>query len=249
MCTLIVLRRPGHAWPLLLAANRDEMAGRPWKAPARHWPDRSHVVAGLDELAGGSWLGLNDDGLAAGILNRVGSLGPMEGKRSRGELVLEALDHAEATEAAQALLHLNPQAYRPFNLLVADAISAYWLKNDGHEIGAFPIEPGLHMLTAHDLDDASSPRIQTFLPLFGKAATPNPESGDWEAWERLLATGDASDNGHNEDPALLIRRPNGFGTVSSALIALPPPYPPQKPILRFAAGPPDQAEFRILDLG
>ena len=29
MCTVVVLRRPGHDWPLILAANRDEMAERP----------------------------------------------------------------------------------------------------------------------------------------------------------------------------------------------------------------------------
>jgi uncharacterized protein with NRDE domain len=83
MCTVVILRRPGHAWPLLLAANRDEMKDRPWQPPARHWPDRPQVVAGLDELAGGTWLGLNDDGLAAGVLNRRGSLGPELDMRSR----------------------------------------------------------------------------------------------------------------------------------------------------------------------
>ena len=34
-----------------------------------------------------------------GELNRKGTLGPATGKRSRGELVLEALDHAEARAA------------------------------------------------------------------------------------------------------------------------------------------------------
>ena len=68
MCTLVLLRRPGHDWPLVLAANRDEMIDRPARPPARHWPDRPEVVAGLDELAGGSWLGLNDHGVVAGIL-------------------------------------------------------------------------------------------------------------------------------------------------------------------------------------
>ena len=29
MCTLVILRRPGHRWPLIIAANRDEMADRP----------------------------------------------------------------------------------------------------------------------------------------------------------------------------------------------------------------------------
>ena len=58
MCTIVLLRRPGHDWPLILGANRDEMATRPSKPPARHWPDRAEVVAGLDVEAGGSWLGI-----------------------------------------------------------------------------------------------------------------------------------------------------------------------------------------------
>ena len=69
MCTLVILRRPGHAWPVLIGANRDEMIDRESKPPGRHWPDRPEVVAGLDVLAGGSWLGVNDWGVAAAVLN------------------------------------------------------------------------------------------------------------------------------------------------------------------------------------
>jgi uncharacterized protein with NRDE domain len=131
MCTVVLLRRPGAPWPLLLAANRDERRSRPWRPPARHWPDRPDVVAGLDELAQGSWLGVNDYGVVAAVLNRSGSLGPAAGKRSRGELVLEALDHADATAAAAALADLEPTAYRPFNLIVADSRDAWWLRHAG----------------------------------------------------------------------------------------------------------------------
>ena len=66
MCTLVILRRPGHDWPVVIGANRDEMAGRPWRGPGRHWPDRPEVTAGQDELAGGTWLGLNEHGFAYG---------------------------------------------------------------------------------------------------------------------------------------------------------------------------------------
>ena len=131
MCTVVLLRRPQAPWPLLLAANRDELQSRPWRPPARHWRDRPDVVAGLDVQAGGSWLGVNDDGVVAAVLNRVGSLGPAAGKRSRGELVLEALDHADAAAAAKALADLDPEAYRPFNLLIADARDAFWLRHAG----------------------------------------------------------------------------------------------------------------------
>ena len=131
MCTVVLLRRPGSRWPLLLAANRDELKSRPWRPPGRHWPDRPDVVAGLDEQAGGSWLGINDHGVVAAVLNRVGTLGPATGKRTRGELVLEALDHADAAAAAAALADLDPAAYRPFNLIVADNRDAFWLRHAG----------------------------------------------------------------------------------------------------------------------
>src|ERR1700757_2134099 len=101
MCTLAILRRPEHDWPVIIGANRDEMIDRPAEPPGRHWPDRTEVVAGRDLLAGGSWLGLNDWGVAAAVLNRHGALGPAAGLRSRGELGLGALDPADAARAAQ----------------------------------------------------------------------------------------------------------------------------------------------------
>ena len=61
-------------------------------------------------------MGMNDHGVVATVLNRAGTLGPAEGKRSRGELPLEALDHADAVDAVDALLHLSRDAYRPFNM-------------------------------------------------------------------------------------------------------------------------------------
>ena len=137
MCTLVILRRPGHDWPVLIAANRDEMIDRSWLPPGRHWPDRAQVTAGQDELAGGTWLGVNDDGLAAGILNRTGALGPAAGKRSRGELVLDALDHADAAASACALADIDGEAYRPFNLVVADSDEAFWLRHDASKAPVF----------------------------------------------------------------------------------------------------------------
>src|SRR3977135_927512 len=118
MCPLFTRPRPEHDWPVIIGANRDEMIDRPAKPPGRHWADRAEDVAGLELMAGGAWLGINDWGVAAAILNRHGSLGPATGLRSRGELVLEALDHADAVAAAAALSHLDPVPYRTFNLLV-----------------------------------------------------------------------------------------------------------------------------------
>lgn len=247
MCSVIILRRPAHPrFPLLIAANRDELATRSSTAPGRHWPDRPDVVAGRDDEAGGSWLGLNDFGVVAAILNRQGTLGPEAGKRSRGDLVLEALDHADADAAATALAHLDPEAYRPFNLLVADAANAFWIRHAGDGmVRSQALDPGLAMLTSRELDDTSSPRIRRYLPLFRTADTPDPDQADWSSWQLLLAS-TATETGDPRD-AMCIHTDTAYGTVSSSLIALPP-LPNDPAIWHYAPGAPDMTSFTPLAL-
>lgn len=250
MCTLVLLRRPGDDWPVLIAANRDEMQSRPWQAPGRHWPDRPETVAGLDKLSGGSWLGINDYGLVVGILNRQDSLGPADGKRSRGEIVLEALDHAEADAAAKALGELDGTSYRSFNMLIADAEKAYWLRNEAHEDGeidVFEVPEGISVFTAYDVNDPESPRVRRALPRFRMAEPPSPETGDWSDWERLMADrtrGRADDYGS----AINLDNGAGFATVSASLIALPRAAD-RETVWRFAPGRPDETGYENVDLG
>lgn len=237
MCTVVLLVRPGDDWPLLLGANRDEMESRPWDPPDRHWPDRPEVIAGRDRLAGGSWLGLNDHGVVACVLNRRHTLGPAADKRSRGELVLEALDHADAVDAARALGELAPESYRDFNLVIADNRDAFWLKNAGGRITVTPLPPGLSMITAVDRNDHSHPRVARHLPRFEAAPPPDPGTGDWTSWVDILAT--PATEQAEDAMVILPRKPGGFATVSSALIALPAqPSPRIRPVFRFAAGRP-----------
>lgn len=240
MCSIVILYRPTHEWPVLIGANRDEMTDRPWDPPGRHWPDRPQVVAGLDRLAGGSWLGINDQGVVAGIMNRTSSLGPAPGKRSRGELVLDALDHADAEYAAEALGQLDPAAYRPFNMVIADNREVYWLRNLGIREGwveATKLPPGLSMLTAHDRNDAAgSKRIAAFLPRFERAPIPDPETGDWQGWAELLASREIAPGGGPYDTMNIVAE-NGFGTLSSALIALPRPGLERRPVWHSASAP------------
>jgi hypothetical protein len=236
------------------------------------------VVAGLDVQAGGSWLGVNDDGVVAAVLNRVGSLGPAAGKRSRGELVLEALDHADAAAAAAALIDLDPDSYRPFNLLIADARDAFWLRHAGGlpsfgyrdgsgtwrevdttsmpgasgearaalrspPVACRPLPEGCSMITARDLNDATSARVRHFLPQFERAAPPDPGAGDWSAWIELL--GRRAAPGADPGDAMTIVTDGDFGTVCSTLIALPAFG---APVMKFAAGPPDRAPFETITL-
>ncbi len=247
MCTIVFLRRPGHAWPLILAANRDEMRDRPWQPPARHWPAQTDVTAGRDETAGGTWLGVNDAGVVAAVSNRRGSLGADPDKRSRGELPLAALKHGDAEAAAQALSDIDGDAYRAFNLIIADHRAAYWLRNagGGDGIERFVVPDGLSIVTAGDLDDATSPRIRLYLPRFRAASAPDPDAGDWRVWQALLGCRETDDT-ENPDSAMNIDSESGFGTVSSSLIALSAER--NGVIWRFAGGPPDTAPFTDVDL-
>jgi len=218
MCTVVVLYRPDHLWPLLVAANRDEMENRPWQGPARHWPDRNFVVAGIDEMAGGTWFGVNDDGVVSAVLNRIGTLGPKHGYRSRGELPLEALDHGNAQDAVKALSNLEATSYRPFNLMVADQKGAFLISSTGQHIYGQKIPHGISMITAYGLNDSKCPRTQRHLPRFINSPPPDPGTDDWFAWAALL--GDQG-TGEADDAAMKINPGNGFKTVSSTLLALP----------------------------
>lgn len=245
MCTVVVLRRPEHAWPVIIGANRDEMIDRPALPPGRHWPDRPEIVAGRDLLAGGSWLGVNDWGVTAAILNRHGTLGPGAGQRSRGELVLEALDHADAVAAAAALSHLDPAAYRGFNLIVADNRDAFWLRHAGTgRIEVHPVPEGLSLIAAGELSETETPRLALARPRFLAAPAPDPETGDWAAWQALLAD-DRAPAGMPPEAALRFRTERGFATRSSALIALPAePAPDRRAVFRCAVWLPEPFSWR-----
>jgi hypothetical protein len=239
MCTVVLLIRPRHAWPLVLAANRDEMLDRAWDPPGAHWPDQPDVIAGRDRSGGGTWMGVNRAGVTAAVLNRPGSLGPVAGKLSRGELPLLALAHRSADDAAAAIAALDAGDWRSFNLVLADAAGAVFVRGLGHgRPEAQRLSPGLHMVTAHDPDDPESPRVARHLARFNFASPPRP--GDWRGWREILA----DRTGAPGEQINVVSR-GGFGTVCSSLLALRRDGPP---IWLFASGPPDVAPFNEVRL-
>lgn len=181
MCTLIVLHRCVTGRPLVVAANRDEFFARPAEGPAIRESQTGRILAPRDLEAGGSWVGLSERGVFAGLTNlrpnaalpasagasalggaghgsdgrrvsRVGSQvksGPSGQHetplRSRGEVVMTALEARSAEEASETLSRLEEGLYNPFQLVVADAQSAALIVyREGPRI--FPLEPGLHVV-------------------------------------------------------------------------------------------------------
>jgi len=227
MCSIILnLTQSGT----LIAANRDELLTRLWSPPAAHWPEHPNIIAGRDNTGGGTWMALNHHGVVSAILNRHGTLGPALGKRTRGELPLLALTEPTAQKAAEKILETTaPTAYRPYNLILADAATAYFIRWTGEESPTLTkLPPGITMLTAGEPNDLAEPRIARHLPKF--------QSTPWDLWPTLLA-----DNTPPPETALNIPPKNGFGTVCSTLLTLPPPPPPplllSPPILNFSGEP------------
>jgi hypothetical protein len=234
MCTVALLHRPGHAWPVMLAANRDEVIARPWDAPAAWWPDLPGLVGGRDRTAGGTWMALNRQGVACCVLNRPGSLGPAPGKRSRGELPLIALAEPDLHAAADAILRLDAGRWRSFNLVLASRDGAVFVRGlaRGRPEG-WKLPEGVSMVTAFDPNDVASPRVARHLPRF--RAAPPPDTDDWRGWRAVL-----SDSEGTTVQQINVRPRDGFGTVCSALLGLPAAGPPQ---WLFAPGPPDTTPF------
>ncbi len=249
MCTVVILRRPDHRWPVLIGGNRDEMIDRPWQLPGRHWPDRPEVVAGLD-LTGRRLVARHQrlGRRRRGAEPAPARSGPAPGRRSRGELVLEALDHADAVAAAEALSYLDPAAYRTFNLIVADDRDGFWLRHaGGRQIEAHPLKEGLSMIAAGDIDDLGARRLELALPAFRAWPEPEPEQGNWTGWQELLGSTRAPPG--EPATAAMRFRTDGYGTVSSALIALPAHSEPElKPVFRFASWLPQETPWQDIAL-
>lgn len=178
-------------------------------------------------------MGINRRGVVATVLNRPGTLGPAAGKHSRGDLPLIALDHATATEAADALTRLDAGLWRGFNMVLADRTGAWFVKGIGRgHPQAEALPSGISMVTAFDPNDLESPRTAYHLPRF-QAAEPI-----WDRWRALL-----SDRRGEPAEQLNVVHRAGFGTMSSSFVTLPAEGDPR---WLFAAGPPHEAAFQIV---
>jgi hypothetical protein len=179
MCTLVlVVPPPGGV--LQVAANRDEFLARPAAAPELS-PD-GRWLAPRDLQAGGTWFGVNATGLFVGVTNR--SAGPRDAtRRSRGLLVLDALESADAASLHRRLAALDPATYNGFHLAYADGTSAGLTWSDGNTLRQERLSPGVHLLTEQSLgagDDGARRRLV-------QERVPTGEVLDLEGWLGLLS--------------------------------------------------------------
>ena len=87
MCLIAFAWQQHPAFPLIIAANRDEFFVRPARA-ARWWEHNGRsLFAGQDEQAGGTWMGVSGDGRFAALTNHRDPASVRSNAPSRGALV------------------------------------------------------------------------------------------------------------------------------------------------------------------
>ncbi|MBI3770046.1 MAG: NRDE family protein [Deltaproteobacteria bacterium] len=224
MCTLAIYVQRFAEFPLVVAANRDEFLARPATAPLL-LSIAPRVVGGRDLFAGGTWLGISEHGVAAGLLNRRTAEPPVDGKRSRGLLLLETLAAASAADAARALAAIDPDTYNAFTLLVADATTAVAAQNRPDGMHLTPLDPGVHVLSNLDVNDPMCPKVARSHERFARAGDAFQRDGDAGAFRAALRA-ILSDHTIALDPRLpdalgsLCVHTETFGTRCSSLAFL-----------------------------
>jgi uncharacterized protein with NRDE domain len=254
MCTLAIYYKAFADYPVVVAANRDEYLVRP-ALPPTTLSERPHIVGGKDMIANGTWLGINEYGIVAGLLNRRNADGTNDPNlRSRGLLCLDVLHYASAADAARFAAHQHGADYNPFNLLIASRKETFVAYNRSGTIEVVSIKSGLHLLTNLDVDDFECPRISRAYTHFAELGAREDFARDpvamREELARLLADHstqlDPRTGTTQSDPVTGLRNSlclhsDVYGTRSASMIFMG--RDGDKVDHFFASGPPCTASF------
>ena len=161
VCTILLLHRVARAHPLVVAANRDELYARPATPATVVSPAGPRVVAGLDGEHGGTWMGVNDAGLLVGLTNQKTYRPRDVDRRSRGEVVLQALARDSVAAIRAMLGELDGRDYNPFNLVYGDGreLEVAYARPGERSIATEAVSPGIHVLPNDRLDSPSFPKV------------------------------------------------------------------------------------------
>ena len=253
MCVLVLLYKVVHGHWLVAGANRDEQLDRPSAPPALEVPsarctsDSAHrapaFVAPRDLTAGGTWMGLNRQGLFVALTNRSQARAQPESAasaRSRGLLVRDLLACSDARRACDWLVErASSHPYLPYHLVAIDSHRAALATHFGGPSAprVDPLHPGVHVVGNRDVNDPNDTRVEWIRravetsdardvetwrsrleQLLGvhraRAVVPAPESAETLPPRQLAAS---SSDGARDSPCLHL---DGYGTRSSAVLAL-----------------------------
>jgi uncharacterized protein with NRDE domain len=225
MCTLAIYFKVFRDYPVVIAANRDEYLSRP-ALPPTTLLEHPHVIGGKDLQANGTWLGINEHGVVAGLLNRrrADYGDPNPALRSRGLLCLDALRHRSAADAADFVRCQRGADYNAFNLLIASRDQTFVAYNRGGGIEMVELHPGMHLLTNVDVDDFECPRISRahdrFASLVSADGFASDPVGHRDVLAQLLADHSTQLDPRSGRPNALCLHQGDYGTRSASMIFL-----------------------------
>ncbi len=156
MCTMTWLRRP-NGYEVFF--NRDEQRTRkPGLPPAVGEQNGIRFLAPRDGDRGGTWLAVNEHGLAVALQNYYGEgdAPKPEEAVSRGHLVIGLMDCSSADEVMSRLRDLQRAHYRPFLVLALDrAAPPAGIVWTGAELRPFAQRPPALPITTSSFDTAA----------------------------------------------------------------------------------------------
>jgi hypothetical protein len=122
MCSIILLNKVNQEFPLIIAANRDEVPSRKFTKP-QILSKEPIIVGGMDKSKGGSWLAINKQSLFAIITNQNPT--DHHKKTTRGQIVLDALKYQSLKELLAFVEDFDPKDYNDFNLVFGNQEVVY----------------------------------------------------------------------------------------------------------------------------
>jgi uncharacterized protein with NRDE domain len=215
MCLVFIGFRIEGCPPVTIGANREESRRRPVTSPvccrvgdgpgslrcmlagADHGPDGTFPRLG-------TWLGVNEAGLAVAVTNRSDSeLAWADQTRSKGLLAVDLLGFDRPEVAVQfARSELASGGFGGCNYLITGREAAFVVQAPGAgRITTIELTPGIHAMTNLDLNDRGDPRIRLVIAQFDPHAFPASAAGLCRD-ERIIVPG--------------VDR----GTISSSLISI-----------------------------
>ncbi|NRD77784.1 NRDE family protein [Bacillus sp. BRMEA1] len=191
MCLILFAYHVHPVYKLIVAANRDESYQRP-TLPIHFWEDYPDILAGRDLEKMGTWMGVTKSGRFAALTNYRNPKESAAGKRSRGELVADALKYKGNIKDYMRDLSDSKNLYPGYNLLAGDIEALYYYSNIGEKL--VTIEPGIHGLSNHLLN-TNWPKVQKGKAGLSKIISENPEGQITDQLLALLQNSDpAPDN-------------------------------------------------------
>lgn len=149
MCLILFAYNTHPEYKLILAANRDEFYKRPTRQA--HWhgtnPD---ILSGIDKYAGGTWMGISENGRLAALTNYRNPADMQPHRASRGKLVYDFLKSSLNATSYSGVLTETAKQYNGYNLIFGNVDNLCYYSNKIGDV--LELNAGIYGLSNHLLD-------------------------------------------------------------------------------------------------